>query len=191
MSILMPSMPPLVGFGGGGGGPPTTPWDTGWVFPTAHGTITQAGSSVNWTQTQNILSDNNLYTSSATITSGQYTSYLRAYTFGLSLPAGAVVVGIEMRYGIKTSTTGSHRDKSVRLLQGTSLLGVDRKAATAWNTSEVQQTRGGAADMWGTTLTKADVEASNFGCALSIESITGTAAPQCDYIQIKVHALVP
>jgi hypothetical protein len=55
---------------------------------------------------------------------------------------------------------------------------------TAWPETDAYQSYGGAADLWGTTWTPADINNSGFGAAVSARTQNGTAA--IDHIRITV-----
>lgn len=59
---------------------------------------------------------------------------------------------------------------SVRLIKGGVISG-DDKAAGSLTSSDASYSFGGAADLWGLSLSEADVEASNFGVAVSFIAV--------------------
>lgn len=59
------------------------------------------------------------------------------------------------------------KDITVQLLKAGTLVGNNKADATAWSTIFATTTYGGAADLWGTTWTYADINNANFGLVLN------------------------
>ncbi len=78
-------------------------------------------------------------------------------------------------------------DQSVRLLKAGVITGNDyAQTASAWTTTDTYTTYGGAADLWGTSWTEAEVNASNFGAVFSASVQNGTA--RVDHIRISIYS---
>jgi hypothetical protein len=76
----------------------------------------------------------------------------------------------------------------VSLIIGGSVSG-DNKAATStkWPTTEADASYGGSADKWGLTPSAAQINASNFGVALSVKNFGATGATaSVDCIEVTV-----
>lgn len=107
------------------------------------------------------------------------TQYLKATNFGIVIPgSGNTILGVAAR--IKKSVianAGSHTDNAVRLVKAGTAQGTNN-ASGAWPTGTYSDTTyvsyGSSSDMWGLTLTQADVEASDFGIAISGISTVST-----------------
>lgn len=131
---------------------------------TAVGTQTWSGASTG-VQTQG---DSNLAVSSIGAAAPN-SNYLQATNFGFSIPAGATIDGIVTeiyRYGTETRTY----DGAVKAVKGGTVQSTDLKNATQWPTSSgtgAYATYGGASNLWGTTWTHSDINASNFGVVLA------------------------
>lgn len=177
-----------------GGGPPTTPWDSGWRFPVTTGTVVFSGSTGLLSNSHlNLKADDAIYARSNTLNYGNFTAYYWGYNYGFVLPAGAVPVGVEMRFEAMSSVASNHGAKNIFLSQGSSNIGTNRASDVPnWSNTPVVRTVGGSGDMWGTSLGKDDIEASNFGCLLSILNVAVAAAEaRVDYMQMRVHCLIP
>lgn len=74
------------------------------------------------------------------------------------------------------------RDVNVKLVKGGTVSG-DNKADTGtdWPSSDTDKTYGGAADLWGVTLTESDVEASDFGVVINAQFVE--IAEQSHYLK--------
>lgn len=138
-----------------------------------------------WSSPSNAGSDNNVYTS---FTQNTQSHYLWATGFGFSVPAGTVD-GVVVEIGRYASNDGVQnvKDTILKLIKGGAVAG-DSKAATAtkWPPSEATASYGGASDGWNASLTVSDVNASNFGLALSATSV-GTAVGYVDFVRLTIY----
>jgi hypothetical protein len=168
---------------------------TGWTLA---GTGTSLDTDdVSWTNPGNITADDGTNTTSAVSNKGLITDTLQATNFGLSLPATAIVVGVEARVQKSRADVGdgTSADRVVQLVVGGSIVGDNNgDLVTDWPGSATDVDYGGAADLWGLSLSKAQVEASDFGVVISaefIDFITGTVAIAVDAIWMNVHYVLP
>jgi len=77
----------------------------------------------------------------------------------------------------------------VKLVVGGTVSGNNKAAtSTKWPTSDGSVSYGGAADLWGLTLSASDVNGSGFGVVLSATSsgTNGTTSGSVDHITITV-----
>jgi hypothetical protein len=76
----------------------------------------------------------------------------------------------------------------VSLIKGGTITGDNKATTTDWPTSFGTASYGGASDLWGTSWTYADINASNFGVALSAYNQSGVSSRTAyvDYMQISV-----
>ncbi len=144
-----------------------------------------------WNNTAYVVSNNNQYATVAVNNAASH--YLRATGYGFAIPGNATIDGITVvigRYG--TTNFGSDvRDNVVRLVKNNVITGNNLAATgTDWPGSEAAATYGGAANLWGTTWTPAEINDTNFGVALSVTSSNNRTA-YVDYIQITVTYTVP
>jgi MSHA biogenesis protein MshQ len=124
---------------------------------------TQGGFGANWNNPGNAVSSNNFY-ATATV-DGTTTDPLRCTGYGFTIPAGAVILGIQVnieRRSNRTSNGGSH-DASVRLVKGGAAQGSNLATATTYTTTDVVEAHGGAAQLWGLAWLDTDINAANFG----------------------------
>lgn len=148
--------------------------------------VTGVGT-VAWTNAGNVAADDNVY---ATIAINNATSnYLQATNYGFSIPPEATINGIAVTIGRFQNATASGndvRDNVVQLIKGGTIVGSNKAATgTEWPTSEGIASYGNSSDLWGTTVTPADINASNFGVALAVYT-TNSRTASVDYIQISV-----
>ena len=70
--------------------------------------------------------------------------------------------------------------------------GSDKASTTDWTTSDSTRTYGASNDLWGTTWTEAQVEASNFGIRLKVRNLTTSSrTASVDHVQIRVYYQPP
>lgn len=157
--------------------------------PSSPGTIVSDSTigSVAWSSPGNAAaSDDSRAT--ATIGSGLTPSeYLLATNFGFSIPTGATIDGITVT--VERSSTQANRvsTNAVRIVKGGVIGSTDKADGANWPTSDATLDYGGAADLWGESWTAADINASNFGFAISAAATApGTRDAQVDHITITV-----
>ncbi len=97
---------------------------------------------------------------------------LAAYNFGFSIPASAVITGVQAR--IERRRAGGISctiEQEVRLQKTMSSFSPQNKAvqSPAWPTTDAYQTYGGCNDLWGwASITPAEVNNPNFGVRLTL-----------------------
>jgi hypothetical protein len=154
---------------------------TGNIFPGTGSSVARSTATA-WTTPTNIGSDNG---SDATCNSGASGSaYLVASNFNLaSIPSDATILGFTVRVEASEHTAGTETlnaqlQGSVAALVGSS------KTSNISGTAKVVYTYGGAADMWGTSLTVAEIQDSDFGVRLWF---TTTHDVRIDYVTVAVE----
>ena len=123
------------------------------------------------------------------------THYLKATNFGFTIDPLASICGITVEIkkrdgGFLSIGTGI-RDQEVRLVVNNVITGNNLATSTNWPASpDVFYTYGGTSELWGTTLTPALVNSSNFGVVIAakfngIASVLPSA--QIDNIRVTVN----
>jgi hypothetical protein len=114
---------------------------------------------------------------------------LDATGFGFSIPSTATIVGIYAEIERMASSSTSLDDEDVYLLKAGVASGTDYANGTDYGTSDSIEDYGGSTDLWGTTWTPAQVNASNFGLRLRVDNDdTGAArTASIDHMQITVY----
>jgi hypothetical protein len=159
------------------------------------------GSNVNgpgtmsWSNPGNITTAGSPY-ATASLTAHATSEYLEGTNYGFSIPTNATIVGIQVTINRQSSSSGggnSVNDITVSLIKGGTITGDNKATTTDWPTSLGTASYGSASDLWGTTWTYADINASNFGVALSAynQSSFSTRTATVDYMQISVTYTVP
>jgi len=138
--------------------------------------------SVAWTGMGNTISSNDLRataSSAIAVLSSSSTNYLTQSGFGYSIPSYAIICGIQVeaerrQQGVLVGS--SVKDNSVKIIKGGTILGTDHASASSWPSNDATISYGGPTDLWGTTWTASDINASNFGIAYSASLSAGLAA---------------
>lgn len=169
---------------------------TAWTNP---GTITETAyngeaSDYSWDNRNNAKVEDAV----TTTWSGYYSSsvahsnLLRATNFSFSIPATAEILGYEMKVKRRFITGNTFDDECVSLLSGLTLVGDNKASATPWPiTTLTFESYGSKTDLWGTSLSPADVNDSDFGVGLAIHAnsfqVAGEA--QVDVFLMRVSYL--
>lgn len=189
----------------------------GWNLPTIAENVASPAGNTDWSELTEVYSVG--YYSSLgrkAITSGSpsaipgfaqadgasspgVTNYLVARGYNFNVPDIATIVGIEVRVMNVGSVTEGNTEYSIRLYDG-GVIGDDKAndqpillfsnvslASDSW-TMEY----GGATDVWGTSLTPADVNSDDFGIAIAYQN-DGSIDPPIflDTVQIKIYIEFP
>ncbi len=163
--------------------------DTGWV--TAGAGADNAGvGTLAWGSTGNIVSQDGFTTFVSGPNAPVTSHFLFASSFGFSIPAGKVILGVEARYYWKRLAGGpAWSDTTVKLVIGGAVAGNNKGGGVSdLGGAYYWQGYGGAADTWGASPTLAQVNASNFGvaCSLSTPGAASNVIAQIDTVQMRV-----
>lgn len=114
--------------------------------------------------------------------------YLKATQFGFALPESAIILGIVASVKRRVGSAGGPgvSDHSVKLVKAGAVGGTDHVGAGEWTNTDVVATYGSSADLWGLTWTRAQINESGFGVAISAQS-TATRHARIDAITITVY----
>ena len=149
------------------------------------------GSNQTWVNPGNAAPSDNLYSTFGNLTGGvgSYTDYLVATNFGFSLPSGITITGIAVEVeradpNIRTA------DYQIRIVKG-GVIGTTEGSSGAggYSSTDSYQLYGDPSDLWGDTWTETDINAANFGVAISAKRKSGsgtTASARVDDIRITV-----
>lgn len=125
---------------------------------------------------------------SAVLLAGQITHYLKATNFGFAIPTDATILGVTVEVERSSTVLSTTVDQSIKLVKGGTISGDEKAAGGTWPTTDAYATYGSATDLWGLTLTPADLNLSTFGVAIG--ATTGIAATaQIDHVRMTVDYL--
>lgn len=157
------------------------------------------GSNVNgpgtiaWTNPGNLAAAGS---ATSDLTTNATSEYLQGTNYGFAIPTGSTITGIEVTINRSSSSNAggnSVNDVDLYLLKSGVTVGSNKAVATDWPISLAEATYGGSNDLWGTTWTPAEINASNFGVSLSVlnQSGFGNRIASVDYMQVKVYYYPP
>lgn len=114
----------------------------------------------------------------APFASVQTTQYLEVKEFSALLPADAVIKGIYVEVKCKAVPSGGAggkvQDARVRLMKAGVVQVTDKAVLTDWSSSLIYRAYGGPTDLWGTTWTAAEMNASGFGAVVAANVTPGS-----------------
>lgn len=146
---------------------------------------TGGADKVAWTNpSYAIASDNQRAT--VTLQTGQTSKYLKATGFGFNVPDNAVIGGILVEVETSEGLPGANiQSDSIRLVVGGTMQGNDH-AGGYITTTDAYIPYGSSTDLWGLTLTPAEVNAADFGVATRYLAVLGDAV-RVDHIRITIY----
>lgn len=139
------------------------------------------GASVAWVSVEKVEVSNNQYAYAdmgGAHDTDNRTHSLLATDFGFSVPTTATITGVQISIERNctscTDGTGNEAvyDKNIKLIQGGVVTGNDEATSTAWSRgTDRTDSYGATDDLWGLTLTPADVNSSDFGVSISAKKL--------------------
>jgi len=149
--------------------------------PNAAGTASDP--STNWTTPGNTTVSDDAYA----IYDDNTQDDLQLTNFGFSIPAGSVIDGIVItREGHGTGSTDVKRWFRIGLTKDGSTLVGTRKIGQQLPTTDDTVEIGNATDLWGTTWTVAEINATTFGVLISDNDTTKDDL-NFDYVAVTIH----
>lgn len=125
-----------------------------------------------WSNPSNAKASDNTYAEVTLSTFGQQSHYLKATEFGFSIPEAATIIGISVaveRRGNQSGASGGIYDTAAFIVKEGSVGTVNKRfGVKKWETVDTTAVYGGSTDLWGTTWTPAQINATNFGFALAV-----------------------
>lgn len=120
--------------------------------------------------------------------------YLKATNFGFTIPTGATINGIVVSYERFVPDGHSAGEQVIRLVKQGNITGDNKSTGAQWS-GEGVYTYGGENDLWGTTWTTTEINATDFGVVLQLGNgcpgfcFSGTVG--VDYISMTVFYTLP
>jgi hypothetical protein len=144
-----------------------------------------AAGSVAWTSIANITATDFAVANAALNVPGDISHYAKATNFGFAIPGTATITGVLVEV-VRTASGLGVYDKTVKLVKGGVVSGNNNGAlAQEWSTFTTVG-YGSSSDLWGLTLTPADVNGATFGVVVSATSTTPASA-RLDSVKITVY----
>lgn len=169
--------------------------NTGWLSPTANAAVTSSAGDNNGFEVSagNAGADDNLYavdnnsgTNTSTSCTASQKDKHRFFNYGLSIPAGAVIQGIEVQTNAKVdSTTGAPRF-CVQLSWNGGVTWTATKSTATLSTTEQAFVLGGTADTWSRTWGVGDFSNTNFRVRLTSVASNTSRDFSLDWVGVRV-----
>ncbi len=151
----------------------TTPWTA----------ATQTGSFNEWTTPENALVDDANY--AAALQAGAGSKWQSYHHFGFDIPVGATVLGVQVRYRHRESSTNPiDGGLDLRVTKPDTTYGEKASALYASTTTSILGTQN---DTWGLSLTPAEVNSDDFMAEIGIYSLpTRNISSFLEYIEARI-----
>jgi len=153
------------------------------------------GGGINWINPSNITANDGAVAHSSLVVFilGSGTSKtLVLQNLGFSIPAAATICGITVEikhYASGLLPLATVADHSVQVIKGVTYSS-DLSSHSDWGGAPVFDSYGGTSNTWGLSWTPADINASTFGVAVSVDFssfVSVTLNANIDYIQVTVN----
>jgi len=175
-----------------------TPGQTSGPINAGTGANRTGVGTIPWSNPGNITTAGTPFATCA-VTVGATSNYLQANNYGFNIPSNAVINGISMVMNRSSSGNNASpyfQDTEVKLVKGGVIQSTNKAViGTNWTNNNVfgTATYGGSNDLWGTSWSPADINASNFGVVLSgvNPNTSFTRTVNVDYMQITVTYTIP
>ncbi len=141
-----------------------------------------------WAGPQNARSSDNNYALLTMVNMNDQTQLLKATGFGFSIPLNATICGIVVK--VERSKIGMPaRDGEILAVKNNSIIGINHASLISWPDGvDSVMTYGSNSDLWGTTWTPAEINATGFGAAVqAINMGNSSCIPRVDQIIIRVY----
>ena len=144
------------------------------------------GGTVDWVNPTNVATNDASYTTSTAGGGGGTSRTLTVSNWGFAVPTAATITGVLVEFEAK-STVGTVTHNSIKLRKTAASVGTSQHASlTAITTSDQVLYTGGANNLWGTTWTAAEINASTFGVMFFVD-LAANAVCHIDYMKVYVY----
>jgi protocatechuate 3,4-dioxygenase beta subunit len=145
------------------------------------------GTGVAWNTPSNVLTQNGTSTTASLSSGNPLSQTLQITNFGFSIPTSSTITGVTARIRRQADNASGVLDSTLKLVIGGLRTGNNKASGIAWTTSLSDFVYGGTTDLWGTNLTAAQVNATNFGLSLKVRNTSGAnRIASVDVVEITV-----
>lgn len=151
-----------------------------------------SSGSVAWSNPSKATASDNVR-ATAVLAPGASSHYLRFVNAGLTIPVGSKVVGVSAN-AEGASAVGAVRPQAAHLIIAGVIQPTNRANTAGWGVAELgRDVGGGSTDLWGVpSLSRSDIEHSEFGFALSMEGVPGSGGTaSIDALQMGIFYKIP
>ncbi len=173
----------------------TPPVNTGLLSPSAQAPVTSGSGDNNGYQTNpsNAFGNDGLFavdTNSGTNNNTSCTSNRKDrhtfYNYGISIPGGATITGIEVRLDGRADSSSGSPSFCVQISGDGGASWTTAKSTSTLTTSEATYLLGGAADTWGRTWASGDFSNANFRVRITDVASSSSRDFSLDWIAVQV-----
>jgi hypothetical protein len=153
--------------------------------PNSPATAANSGGGIAWISPTSITSSDNIRSTSP-LTPGSVSQNLQATQFGFAIPSGTIAgvfVEVEER---QTGGIGVCKDLTIQLLKAGVAAGSNKASASAWPGADTFIGYGSSSDLWTTTWSTAEVNASNFGVQIATQETGDTDSATCGVDNVRI-----
>lgn len=144
------------------------------------------GTGAVWASPGSIVSSNDARATCA-LTGFQTSQHLRATNFGFTA-TGTILGVVVSAERSQAAMTGQTQFSHAQLMHGGAVVGDEKTPATPFTTIDTIEAMGDSTDLWGTSLTAAQVNSGTFGVELDVEEVGGgNETARVDHVQITVY----
>jgi hypothetical protein len=101
-----------------------------------------------------------------------WSRYLDCHNFGFSIPAGAIIKGIQVDVTGFCDKNEAVADKEIYLQKNSNLLGSNMASVNLWPTSIETRTYGGDMELWDYSWNPSDINFTQFGVFIKLKNTT-------------------
>jgi hypothetical protein len=169
--------------------------DTGLQSPTANAPVTSSAGDKNGFQTNpaNAYANDGLFAVDTNSGNGSSTSCTSSnkdrhlfYGYGLAIPAGSTIQGIEVRLDAKVDSTSGSPKLCVQLSWNGGVSWTTAKATTSLTRNEATYLLGSASDLWGRTWSSGDFGNTNFRVRVVSVASSTSRDFSLDWVAVRV-----
>lgn len=164
--------------------------DTGFVL-CGTGADDASVGTVAWVNPGNITADDGTLATAGVSGVNPNSHYLKGTNFGLSVPSGATIDGIQFRWKLANVAANSSVDQAILTVDSSGVIGgsnLGTNTVPGGSTTLTNYDFGGATELWGRSWTAADVNNANFGCVFQAHRTAGGSGTntRADALWVKV-----
>ncbi len=122
-----------------------------------------------------------------------YSRFLYASGFGFNIPGTATIVGVLAEVNRNPGNPNAIVDSTVRLFDGTNMIGANRATSLTWANGFNYQSYGGSSDLWGASLSPSLVNSAGFGLYFKLYNSSANvfATVSVDHVRMTVYYQTP
>lgn len=143
--------------------------------------------TINWQSPTYVYSSNNFKSFIDENNSGT-SKFLKITNFGFSIPSNATIDGIVVEFEKAKNASSTASDNAIRIIKNDIIGTTDKSVIGEWPTTDTYVSYGGISDLWGETWSYSDINSSNFGVAISVNTTTSSGEyTTIDHCRITVY----